>query len=82
MLHKIVETGETDDKCNNLLKYSCYACYQDYFFSFFARLDMLITAIGIITTGTGMLGTTFGIEIVMIIKKIQFSLKGPGITPI
>ena len=80
MLHRIVETGETDDKCNNLLKYSCYACYQDFFF--FAKLDMLITNIGIITIGTGMLGTTFGIEIVMIIKKLQFSLKGPEITPI
>ena len=30
---------------------------------------MLITTIGIITIGTGMLGTIFGIEIVMIIKK-------------
>ena len=69
MLHKIVEIGETDDKCNNLLKYSCYACYQDYFFSFLAKQDMLITTIGIITIGTGTLGTTFGIEIVMIIKK-------------
>ena len=39
------------------------------FFSFFAKLDMLITTIGIRTIGTGMLGTTFGIEIVMIIKK-------------
>ena len=38
-------------------------------FSFFAKLDMLIATIGIITVGTGMLGTTFGIEIVMIIKK-------------
>ena len=65
---QIVETGETDDKCTNLLKYSCYACYID-FFSFFAKLDMLITTIGIITIGTGMLGTTFGMEIVMIIKK-------------
>ena len=39
-------------------------------FSFFAKLDMLITTIGIITIGTGMLGrvlgTIFGIEIVMI----------------
>ena len=52
------------------------------FFSFFAKLDMLITTIGIITTGTGMLGTTFGIEILMIIKKLQFLLKGPEITPI
>ena len=38
-------------------------------FSFFAKLDMLITTIGIITIETGMLGTTFGIEIVIIIKK-------------
>ena len=42
---------------------------------------MLITTIGIITIETGMLCTTFGIEIVMI-KKKQFSLKGPEITPI
>ena len=50
-------------------------------FFFFAKLDMLITTIGIITIGTGMLDTTFEIKIVMI-KKIQFSLKGPGTTPI
>ena len=68
MLHKIVETGKTDDKCNNLLQYSCYACYQIYYF-FFAKLNMLITTICIITIGTGMLGTIFGIEIVMIEKK-------------
>ena len=41
-------------------------------FSFFAKLDMLITTIGIITIGSGMLGTTFGIEIVMIIKNFSF----------
>ena len=52
------------------------------FLSFFDKLDMLITTIGILTIGTGILGTTFGIEKVMIIKKNQFSLKGPGITPI
>ena len=69
MLHKIVETGKTDDKCNNLLKYSCYACYKYLFFSFFAKLDMLITTIGIITIQTGMLGTIFWIEIVMISKR-------------
>ena len=74
MLHKIVETGETDGKCTKLLKYSCYAYYQDYYF-FFDKLDMLITTIGIITIGTGMLGTKFGMEIVMIIKKLQVSLK-------
>ena len=38
--------------------------------SFFAKLIMLITTIGII--GTGMLGTIFGIEIVMIKKKFSF----------
>ena len=54
------------------------------FFCFFAKLDnvMLITTIGIRTIGEGMLGTTYGIEIVMILKKLQFSLKGPGIKPI
>ena len=43
---------------------------------------MLITTIGIITIGTGMLGTIFEIEMVMIKKELQFSLKGSGITPI
>ena len=38
--------------------------------SFSAKLDKLITTIGVITIGTGMLGTT---ETVMIIKKLQFS---------
>ena len=52
------------------------------FFSFFAKLDMLITNIGIITIGTGLLCTIFGIEIVIIKKELQFSLKGPGITTI
>ena len=51
-------------------------------FSFFAKLDMLIATIGIITIGTGMLGTTSRINIVMIKKNLMFSLKGPGITPI
>ena len=64
MLNKIVATGKTDHKCNTLLKISCYACYQDYCVFFFAKLNMLITTIGIITIGTGMLGTIFGIEIV------------------
>ena len=41
-------------------------------FSFFAKLDMLITTIGIITIGTGMLGTIFGIEIVMFKKNFSF----------
>ena len=72
MLHKIVETGKTDDKCNNLLK---YYCYQDCLFSFFAKLDMLITTIGVITIGTGMLGTIFEIEIAMIKKNFRFHWK-------
>ena len=70
MLHKIVETGKTNDKRNNLLRFSCYAHFQD--FSFFAKLDMPITTIGIITVGTGMLGNMFGIEIVMIKKNFSF----------
>ena len=72
MLHKIVETGKTDGKRNNLLKYSCYACYQDNLFSSFANLDMLITSISIITIGTGMLGTISGIEIVRIKRTSVF----------
>ena len=46
--------------------------------SFFTKLDMLITTIGIITIGTGMLGTIFGIEIVMIKKNFSFHLKDQG----
>ena len=38
-------------------------------FSFFAKADMLVITLGIITIGTGMLGTIYGIEIVMIKKK-------------
>ena len=71
MLHNIAETDKTEDKCNYLLKYSCYACYQD-FFLFFAKLDMLITTIGIITIGTGIFGTIFGIEVVIIKKHFSF----------
>ena len=72
MLQKIVETGKTDHMCNNLLKCSCYACYHDYLFSSFAKLDMLITFISIMTKGTGMLGTIFGTEIVRIKKNFSF----------
>ena len=42
------------------------------FFSIFDKLDMLITTIGSTTIGTGMLGTIFGIEIVMIKKTSVF----------
>ena len=41
-------------------------------FSFFAKLNMLINTISIITIGTGMLGTIFGIEIVMIKTNLSF----------
>ena len=52
------------------------------FISFFTKQDMLITTIDIIDIGTGMFDTILWIEIVMIRKKLQFSFKGPGITPI
>ena len=57
-----------------------YCILPRLLFSFFTKLDMLIATIGIITIGTGMLGTVFGIEIVMI-KETSDSFKGPGITP-
>ena len=41
-------------------------------FSFFARLVMSITTIGIITIGVGMLGTIFGIEIDLIKRNFSF----------
>ena len=66
MLHKIVETGKTDDKCNISLYILVMHVTKIYFF---AKLDMLITTIGIITIGTGMLDTTFEIKIVMIKKN-------------
>ena len=39
---------------------------------FFTKLDMLITTIGIITIETGMMGTIFGIEIVIIKRTSVF----------
>ena len=75
MLHKFVETGKTNDKCNNLLNHSCYACYQDYLFSFFVKLDMLITSISVITIGTDMLGTIFGIEFLGLKRTSVFIVK-------
>ena len=41
-------------------------------FSFFAKLEMMITTICIITIGTGMLVTISGMEIVMIKKNLSF----------
>ena len=46
--------------------------------SFVTKLEMLIATIGIISTGTGMLGTKFGIEIVMIKKNFNFHSKDQG----
>ena len=40
-------------------------------FSSFAKLGMLITTIVIITIGVGMLGTIFGIEIVLIKRNLS-----------
>ena len=70
MLHKIVETGKTDDWCNNLVKHVTKIIF---FFLCQTRLDMLITTVGIITIGADMLGTIFGIEIVK--KNFSFQLK-------
>ena len=42
------------------------------FLSFFAKLDMLLTTIGIIIIGKGMLGTISWIEIAMIQQKLSF----------
>ena len=41
-------------------------------FSFFAKLDMLIATIGIITIGSGMLGNILRIEFFMIKKNFSF----------
>ena len=68
MLQKIVETGKTDDECNNLLIF--LLCML--FFSFLTILDMLITTIGIITIGTCILSTIFGIESVIIKQNFSF----------
>ena len=78
MLHKIVETGETDDKCTNLLKYSCYACYNDYFFLF---LHQTIHADNY-NRYYNHRDRHVGYHICYDYKKLQFSLKEPGITPI
>ena len=48
------------------------------FLSFFTKLDMLITTIGIIAIGKGMEGTIFGIEIVIIKNNFSFHSKDQG----
>ena len=73
MLHKIVETGKTDDKSNNLFKYSCYARYQEYFFFLrqtrHADYYYYNIWIGVLVR---VLGTIFWIESVMIKKNFSF----------
>ena len=44
----------------------------------FTKLYMLITTLGIITIGTGMLGTILGLESVMIKKNFCFHSKDQG----
>ena len=77
MLHKIVETGKVDDKCKNILKYSCYACYEDIFF-FLRQTRHADYYHRYYNHRTGMLGTIFGIEIVMIKKNFSFHGKDQG----
>ena len=80
MLHENVETGKTDVKCNNLLKHSCYSCYQDFLFFlhqtrhayYFHRCYKFITI------GTGMLGTIFAIENITVKKNFSFHCKDQG----
>ena len=67
MLHKNVETGKEDDKCNNLLIVMRSTKIFIFFLSF--KLGMLITTIGVITIGTGMLGTIFEIKNCFVLKR-------------
>ena len=71
MLHKIVEQGKTDVKCNILLQLSCYACYQDKLYTRHALDKKIFITIGYITIGFGMVGAICGLENTMI--KINFS---------
>ena len=71
MLHKTVERGKTDAKCNILLKLSCYGCYQDKLYTRHALYIKRSITIGDITIGFGMYDAICGLEITMI--KINFS---------
>ena len=57
-----------------LISLNIRAMHVTMIFFFFAKLDMLITTIRIITIGTGLLGTIFRIEIVMIKKNFKTSI--------
>ena len=71
MLHKIVEEGKTDVKCNILLKLSCYACYQDKLYTRHALDIKRSITMCDKTIGFGMDGAICGLEITII--KINFS---------
>ena len=70
MLHKVVETCEQISAIISLNTLVMHVTKMS--FSFFVKIDMLITTIGIITIETGMLGTIFGIKIAMIKKNFSF----------
>ena len=71
MLHKMAETGKTNaNLISVIISLNILVMHvTKIMFSFVAKLDKLI---GIITIGTGMLGTIFEIEIFMI--RRNFSL--------
>ena len=67
MLHKIVEKAK--QMISVIVSLNILVMHITKIFSFFAEQEMLITTIGIITIGAGMLVTIFGKEIVIMIKK-------------
>ena len=79
MLHKIVETGKTDDTCNNLLKYACYAYYQDYFF-FLRQTRHADYHHRYNHDRDRHAGYHIWDRNCYDLKELKFSLKGPGIT--
>ena len=75
MLHKIEETGKTDDNLISvIISLNILVMHVTKIVFVFRRLTRQADYyhIGIITIGTGMLGTLFGIEIVMIRKNFSF----------
>ena len=62
---------------NNLIEYSCYACYQDYV-SFLRQIRHADYYHSYYNHRGCMLGTIFGVEIVMIKKNFSFNLKDQG----
>ena len=76
MLCKIVETDKTDDNLISvIISLNILVMHVTKIVCFFFRRQTRHADyyhIGIITIGTGMLGTIFGIEIVMIRKNFSF----------